>query len=65
MDGCSQRVMVSGSVSSWRLVMRGLPQGSVLGLGLFSTFSGDTDRESRFAAHTKLRVLVTHLKDFE
>lgn len=41
--------------------MRGLPQGSVLGLGLFSTFRGDTDRESmatlnRFSGDTKLQV---------
>ena len=39
MDGCGQRVAVSGSVSRWRPGT----QGSVLGLVLLNTFIKDID----------------------
>jgi len=38
---CRQRVVINGSVSSWGLVMNGVPQGTVLGLLLFNIFVSD------------------------
>ncbi|PKU48357.1 rna-directed dna polymerase from mobile element jockey-like [Limosa lapponica baueri] len=43
LDGCTQRVVVNGSISKRRVVMSGVPQALVLGLVLFNVFVGNMD----------------------
>ncbi|PKU39451.1 rna-directed dna polymerase from mobile element jockey-like [Limosa lapponica baueri] len=63
LDGHTQKVVVNGSMSKWKPVMSGIPEGSVLGPMLFNMFVSDMDSgtectPSEFANDSKLGGVV-------
>lgn len=67
MDGCTQEVLVNDSVSKWRPVMSGIPQGLALGPAVLNIFVGNMESRikhtfRKFSDDSKQCDLVNRLE---
>lgn len=55
--GCTQRVIVYEVITGWQTVTSEAPQGSILGLVLFSVFINDLDAGVKFSEFDDVKLV--------